>query len=464
MVISMPELTAPAAAAWQRIQQQLRARYGEATYRSWFAKMHLQPSEGFQVNFAVPTRFIREWIITNYLDTMKRLWQQENETIVSIQLVVDADFCTEMSAQATPMLEPEVLQHSGQSEPVSSSLSMTLDPRFTFDSFVVGNSNALAQAAARSVAEADKIIPQCNPLFIYSSVGLGKTHLMHAIAAHAAEHQPKRRIMYISAERFMYEFVKALRNKSIMSFKEQFRSVDLLMIDDIQFMCGKDSTQEEFFHTFNALIDNHCQVVISCDRSPSDLDGIEERIRSRLGWGLVADIQSTDYALRLGILRAKVAQMQVEVPTEVLEFLAERITSNVRELEGALNKVVAHTRLLGGQFSLATTEQILRDLLRAHERTVTIEHIQKRVSEHYNIRIADMSSNRRLRAVARPRQVAMYLAKTLTPRSLSEIGKKFGGKDHTTVMYAIKKVEELASLDRELSEDIKRLGQMLQAS
>jgi chromosomal replication initiator protein len=235
------------------------------------------------------------------------------------------------------------------------------------------------------------------------------------------------------------------------------------MIDDVQFICGKDSTQEEFFHTFNALIDNNRQLVITCDRSPSDLEGMEERIRSRLGWGLVADVHTTTYELRLGILQSKVEQLGVHVPARVVEFLASKITSNVRELEGALNKVVAHSTLVGREITLESTQDILQDLLRSNERIITVEDIQKRVADRYNIRVSDMSSSRRLRTVARPRQIAMYLAKQLTPRSLSEIGRKFGGKDHTTVMHAVKKVEELIKTDSEFADDVKLLTRILQS-
>ena len=248
-----------------------------------------------------------------------------------------------------------------------------------------------------------------------------------------------------------------------MSFKEHFRSVDVLMIDDVQFICGKDSTQEEFFHTFNALIDNNCQIVISCDRSPSDLDGMEERIKSRLGWGLVADVHSTNYELRLGILLSKIEQMQVQVPKAVVEFLASKITSNVRELEGALNKVVALSKLVGREISLENTQEILRDLLRSNDRAISIEEIQKKVAEHYNIKMSDMSSTKRVRSIARPRQIAMYLSKNLTSKSFVEIGRKFGGKDHTTVMHAIKAVEKLNGSDSEIAEDLHILSKILQA-
>ena len=262
----------------------------------------------------------------------------------------------------------------------------------------------------------------------------------------------------------MYQFIRALRYKNVMAFKDQFRSVDVLMIDDVQFIANKNSTQEEFFHTFNALVDQNRQIIISGDRSPSDLDGMEERMRSRLGWGLVADIHATDYELRIGILQSKAEQAGAsQIPMRVLEFLAHRITSNVRELEGALNRVLAYSNLVGRPITLETTQEVLRDLLRANDRRVTIDDIQKRVAEHFNIRLADMYSERRARAVARPRQVAMYLAKQLTTRSLPEIGRKFGGRDHTTVMYAVKKITELKESDGTLAEDIDLLRRMLEA-
>jgi chromosomal replication initiator protein len=270
-------------------------------------------------------------------------------------------------------------------------------------------------------------------------------------------------VIYLSAEKFMYQFIRALRHKNTMAFKEQFRSVDVLMIDDVQFISGKDSTQEEFFHTFNALVDQNRQVIISADKSPSDLEGLEERMRSRLGWGLVADIHPTTYELRLGILQAKAEILKADIPSKVLEFLAHKIISNVRELEGALNRIVAHATLVGRPVTIETTQDVLHDLLRANDRRVTIEEIQKRVAEHFNIKISDMHSARRARAVARPRQVAMYLAKQLTSRSLPEIGRKFGGRDHTTVMHAVRKIEELRSLDSSFSEDVELLRRMLES-
>ena len=339
-------------------------------------------------------------------------------------------------------------------------ISAPLDRRFTFRNFIVGKPNELAFAAARRVADA--VSAPFNPLYFYGGVGLGKTHLMHAIAWHIRSKSPERSIIYMSAEKFMYQFIRALRYKDTMAFKEQFRSVDILMIDDVQFISGKDNTQEEFFHTFNALVDQNRQVVISADKSPTDLEGIEERMKSRLGWGLVADIHPTTYELRLSILQSKAEQLSGDIPQKVLEYLAHKITSNVRELEGALNRIVAYANLVGRAITLESTQEVLHDLLRANDRRVTIEEIQKRVAEHYNIRLSEMHSARRARAVARPRQVAMYLAKQLTSRSLPEIGRKFGGRDHTTVMHAVRKIDELRAGDNEFAEDVELLRRMLE--
>ena len=300
-------------------------------------------------------------------------------------------------------------------------------------------------------------------MFLYGGVGLGKTHLMHAIAWQRKKPNPKLKILYLSAEKFMYEFIKALRLKNTVTFKEQFRSVNLLMIDDVQFIIGKESTQEEFFHTFNALADQNRQMVISADKSPSDLEGLEERLRSRLGWGLVADIHPTTYELRLSIIEAKIEKYNIDLPKDVIEFLAHKITSSVRELEGALTRLAAHVTLVGRNVDLEIAEDLLQDLLRASDRRTTIDQIQKKVAEHFNVKISDMHSARRSRTVARPRQIAMFLSKNLTTRSLPEIGRKFGGRDHTTVIHAIKKIQELVKNDSSMSEDIEILTRSLQS-
>lgn len=341
-----------------------------------------------------------------------------------------------------------------------------LDGRFTFDNFIVGKPNELAHAAARRVAEGRDV--SFNPLFLYGGVGLGKTHLMHAIAWEVRHSRPEARVLYLSAEQFMYRFVSALRFKEMHGFKEMFRSVDMLMVDDVQFISGKDSTQEEFFHTFNALVDQHKQIVISADRAPGEIDGLEERIKSRLQWGLVVDLHPTDYELRLGILQAK-AEAQaalhpgVVVGPGVMELLAHRISSNVRVLEGALTRLYAFAGLVGREINLDMTQECLADVLRASERKVTIDEIIRKVADHYNLRMSDLLSARRARQVARPRQVAMYLSKTLTSKSLPDIGRRFGGRDHTTVIHAVRKIEELRKTDNQIAEDVELLRRMLEA-
>lgn len=457
-----PKITAQ----WARVRGLMRSEVGDASYRSWLKPLTLTDVRDGEVRIAVPTRFMRDWVISHYGDRLRALWVAENADIDSIEVFVDAPSSRPLVRQvgvARNQAPPPPAALSNQVQATAtdiSSISAPLDPRFVFDNFVVGKPNELAYAAARRVADSETA--PFNPLFLYGGVGLGKTHLMHAIAHHMREKFPERRVVYLSAEKFMYHFIRALRFQDTVAFKERFRSVDLLMIDDVQFINGKESTQEEFFHTFNDLVDNNRQVVISADKSPSDLEGMEERLRSRLGWGLVADIHATNYELRLGIMDAKAERIGVDIPPKVKEFLAHRITSNVRELEGALNRVVAHATLVGREISLETCQDVLHDILRANDRRVTIEEIQKKVAEHFNIRMADMHSARRARAIARPRQVAMYLAKQLTSRSLPEIGRKFGGRDHTTVMHAVKKVEELRQADVTFCEDVDLLRRMLE--
>jgi chromosomal replication initiator protein len=451
--------------AWDSVCIKLQTEFGEDSFKSWFKILSVVDLDSHKITLSAPNRFTRDWILTHYAKRILELWQTDFPNLLQLEITVIphsstalASQPTDLAASASPFLT-EPTSHSGN-EADKENLGANLDLRFTFDNFVVGKTNELAHAAARRVAESSTV--PFNPLFLYGGVGLGKTHLMHAIAWHIRLHQPDRSVIYLSAEKFMYQFIRALRFKDTMAFKEQFRSVDVLMIDDVQFISGKESTQEEFFHTFNALVDQNKQLVISADKSPSDLEGIEERMKSRLGWGLVADIHPTTYELRLGILQAKADQLGVEIPQKVTEFLAHKITSNVRELEGALNRIVAHATLVGRDISIDSAQDVLRDLLRANDRRTTIEEIQKKVSEHYQIRVSDMHSPKRVRSVARPRQVAMYLSKLLTTKSLPEIGRKFGGRDHTTVLHAIGKVEELIQSDPSFSEDIDLLRRMLE--
>ena len=450
-----------ASAKWERIQSHLRNEFGDAVFKSWLRPLTLGQAEGGEIVLFVPTRFMRDWVDRHYMDRIRKHWRQEDPAVRSVQIRVHRG---KSPPKATAFKTPAGEGTGVADQPAAegqADISAPLDPRLTFENFVVGKSNELAYAAARRVAEATTV--PFNPLFLYGGVGLGKTHLMHAITWHIRSRDPTRRVIYLSAEKFMYQFIRALRYRNTMAFKDQFRSVDVLMIDDVQFISGRETTQEEFFHTFNALVDQNRQIVISADKSPSDLEGMKERMRSRLGWGLVADIHQTDYELRLSILQAKADHLEASVPLKVLEFLAHKIVSNVRELEGALNRIVAHATLVGRDITLEATQEVLHDLLRANDRRVTIEEIQKRVAEHFNIRISDMHSARRARAVARPRQVAMYLAKQLTSRSLPEIGRKFGGRDHTTVMHAVRRVEELRSGDSDFSEDIELLRRMIES-
>jgi chromosomal replication initiator protein len=449
---------------WEAVCGRLRSEIGEAAYQSWLKPITVREMADGQVRLSVPTRFMQDWIVTHYADRLCTLWQGENPGIHSVDVVVLSDRpvrpADRPAAIAPAPAVPPVHRMGPAAEEAVVDIGAPLDPRFTFERFVVGKPNEFAYAAAQRVADATQV--SFNPLFLYGGVGLGKTHLMHAIAWRIRQSDPTRNVIYLSAEKFMYRFIRALREQTTVDFKEQFRSVDVLMIDDVQFIAGKDSTQEEFFHTFNALVDQGRQIVLSADKSPSNLEGIEERLKSRLNCGLVADIHATTYELRLGILQSKADQLGVEVKRNVLEFLAHKITSNVRELEGALNRIVAHAQLVGRQITLETTQEVLHDLLRANDRRVTIEEIQKRVAEHFNIRISDMHSARRARSVARPRQVAMYLAKQLTTRSLPEIGRKFGGRDHTTVMHAVRKVDELRERDAGFAEDVELLRRMLE--
>jgi chromosomal replication initiator protein len=494
--ISAPDATAGDTnlqAQWARVRGRLRDEFGAAAYRSWLRSMTFYELVGGRVRIGVPTRFLKDWVISHYADRIRALWAMENPAVEAVEVFIAADHPAQPNAsaqaaaaqaaalQSAPVTAPipapaparartaeEPPRDGGVMDGAEDKLDFcaSLDPRFTFENFITGKPNEFAHAAARRVADSccapGRSAPPFNPLFLHGGVGLGKTHLMHAIAWHIRTRGPARKIIYLSAEKFMYQFVRALRFKSTMDFKEQFRSVDVLMIDDVQFISGKDSTQEEFFHTFNALVDQNRQIVISADKSPSDLEGMEDRMRSRLGWGLVADIHPTTYELRLGILQAKAEQHKIQIPGKTLEFLAHKITSNVRELEGALNRIVAHAQFVGRAVTLESAQEVLHDLLRAHDRRVTIDEIQKRVAEHYNVRLADMHSARRARAVARPRQVAMWLCKQLTPRSLPEIGRKFGGRDHTTVMHAVRKIEELRAQDRGLAEDVELLRRMLE--
>jgi chromosomal replication initiator protein len=446
---------------WSRVRARMQEEIGEVEYRNWLRQAVLHGLDGDEITVMMPTRFLRDWVNKEYGALLTSFWQAENPVVRR----VDIRTRPAGAANAAPDLaEPASVASrnspSPRREPEDrADTAPPLDPRFTFDTFVVGKPNEFAYACARRVA--DGPAPGFNPLFLYGGVGLGKTHLMHAIAWELSQRADEVTVAYMSAEKFMHRFVSALRRQSTIEFKNELRSVDVLMVDDLQFLIGKDGTQEEFFHTFNALVDSGKQIIVSADKSPSDLSGIEDRLRTRLGCGMVADVHATTYELRLAILEAKAARAGVPVPGRVMEFLAQKITANVRELEGALNRLIAHAHLFDRPVTLEAANEVLHDLLRAYDRKITIEEIQKQVSEHYNIRISEMSSVRRARNIARPRQVAMYLAKQLTTRSLPEIGRKFGNRDHTTVMHAVAKITELMAADTDFAEDVDLLKRIL---
>ena len=447
---------------WGQACAELEQSVGPNNYNHWIKPLRLMAIDDGAARFVSPTRFISDWVGRHFAKDIMAVLTRHGAPVERLRFDVGSA-AARPSAQATaPAGQPA---EAPTTRAARTDLGAPLDSRFTFGNFIVGKPNELAHAAARRVAEGGPV--GFNPLFLYGGVGLGKTHLMHAIAHDYQARHPSAQVLYLSAEQFMYRFVQALRESSIMDFKSMFRNVNMLMVDDVQFIAGKDSTQEEFFHTFNALVDQGKQIVISADRAPGEIKGLEERVKSRLSCGLLVDLHPTTYELRLGILQTKTQAFSAQYPglsiaPGVLEFLAHRISSNVRVLEGALQRLFAFASLVGREITLDMTQDCLADILRSSDRKVSIEDIQRRVAEHYNIRLADMIAAKRVRTIARPRQVAMFLSKQLTSRSLPEIGRRFGGRDHTTIMHGIRKIEELVMIDRQLSEDVDLLRRLLQ--
>ncbi len=443
---------------WGQIQQNLLQSVGKNNFVNWIEPLELSKCSEGVATFYVPTNFMGDWVSRNFGDKILAELVKNGTAVTRLEFAVPNGGPRQPSAPSVAKLVPQ--------PDVDDTPGAPLDARFRFDSFVVGKPNELAHAAAKRVAEGGPVT--FNPLFLYGGVGLGKTHLMHAIAWELKEKSPQTKIVYLSAEQFMYRFVQALRDKDMMAFKQLFRSVDVLMVDDVQFIAGKDATQEEFFHTFNALVDSGKQVVISSDRAPTEITGIEDRIVSRLQSGLIADLHPTNYELRLGILQQKVEQYSgqfkdLEISDGVLEFLAHRISTNVRVLEGALMRLFAFGALVGHEITLELAQDCLSDILRASDRKITVEEIQRKVADHYSIRLSDLIGPKRVRTFARPRQVAMYLAKKLTSRSLPEIGRRFGGRDHTTVMHGVRRIEELRQKDSQIADDLELLRRLLEA-
>jgi chromosomal replication initiator protein len=446
--------------AWEAIRAGLRRDCGARMFDAWLRPIALagfDPASG-TLMLNLPSRFMADWVENHHAERLALAWRSHAPEVRQIRIGVGpAAPLTAAVVQIPAPAEPQ----RGRGTPAEGAYSVALEPRYRFESFVIGKANEVAFNAARTLASADNVA--FNPLFLHGGTGRGKTHLLHAIGHEFHRLRPRARIIYMSAEKFMVEFVAALRANDTIQFKQQLRAADLLMIDDVQFIAGKESTQEEFFHTMNEIISAGRRLVISSDRAPQDLDGIEPRILSRLSWGLVADINAADLELRLNIIHKKLEALpDVKVPEDVIGFLARRISSNVRELEGALNRIAAYSLMQSRPITLEFVAEVLANILRANQRRISIDEIQTKVSEHYRIRKAEMTSARRAREVARPRQVAMYLSKQLTPRSLPEIGRRFGGRDHTTVIHAVRRIEQLRSEDTELDNDIRLLTRQLE--
>jgi chromosomal replication initiator protein len=468
---------------WLRVKERLRTELGEDVFSSWFGRMELEAVDKGVVRLSVPTRFLRNWIQSHYSERVLAQWQEQESNVSRLELTVRS--ATIKLPTAKPRIaEPTVPQRDardgfmpdGVNGRASSVPFMSvhealggspLDPRLTFESFIIGRSNTLAQAAAKQVAtgrRGEQLM--FNPLYIHAAVGLGKTHLLQAITW-AGNAGGDRKMLYLTAERFMYGFISALRSQTTLAFKEAVRAIDVLVIDDLQFLQGR-STQAEFCHTLNALIDAGRQVVIASDRPPADLESLDDRVRSRLAGGLVVEIGSLGEELRLEILKSRINAARLhhpgfEVPVPVLVFIAKSVTHNGRDLEGAVNRLLAHSKLTGQPVTLEMAEREMRDLIRpAEPKRVRIEDIQRIVARQYNVSRADLLSSRRTANVVRPRQVAMYLAKVLTLRSLPEIGRRFGGRDHTTVLHAVRKIENLAGNDSTFAEEIEALKRQLQ--
>ena len=471
---------------WGQVRGELLKAVGENNFTAWIDPIVFDRLDDRTARFHVPTNFFGSWVSQNFGDVILRHLISAGVTVDRIEFSVGQRLAAQaVNANAAPQTR-EPAQGSAPAAAAAAPTALasapapsaplrtgsadlpgaTLNPAYRFEDFIVGKPNELAHAAAKRVAEGRDVT--FNPLFLYGGVGLGKTHLMHAIAWELRARFPEARILYLSAEQFMYRFVRALREQDTMTFKQMFRSVDVLMVDDVQFIAGKTSTQEEFFHTFNALVEEGKQIIISGDRAPVDMEELDTRIASRLQCGLVVDLHPTDYELRLGVLqhkaeRAMAKNPQIRIAEGVLEFMAQRISTNIRVVEGALTRLFAFADLVRREITVEMVQDCLSDILRSTDRKVTLDQIIKTTCDYYNIRQADITGSSRARAVARPRQMAMYLSKTLTSRSYPEIARKLGGRDHTTVLYGVRKIEELMSVDSQIAEDAELLRRMLEA-
>ncbi|WMS86033.1 chromosomal replication initiator protein DnaA [Pleionea litopenaei] len=449
---------------WQECASRLKEELAPTQFNTWIRPLKIVEDEQ-TIIVSAPNRFVLDWFKENYLNKINNILNSLSENKgknVVLKIVTSGSVSTtpvvDSSHQKTPPVKAQskkIKESSKDSGKIEIAHKSNLNREFSFEKFVEGKSNQLATAAAKQVSENPGTA--YNPLFIYGGVGLGKTHLMHAVGNIILDNKPNGKVIYLHSERFVADMVKALQTNTIDEFKRYYRSVDALLIDDIQFFANKERSQEEFFHTFNALLEGNQQVILTCDRYPKEIDGVEERLKSRFGWGLTVSIEPPELETRVAILISKAEAIGVKLPNEVAFFIAKRIRSNVRELEGALKRVVANAQFTGKPITIEFVKEALRDLIAAQDKQISIENIQKTVAEYYKIKVADLLSKRRSRSVARPRQVAMSLAKELTNRSLPEIGDAFGGKDHTTVLHACRKIKELKDENLDIQEDYTNL-------
>ncbi|MCG6938170.1 MAG: chromosomal replication initiator protein DnaA [Gammaproteobacteria bacterium] len=447
---------------WNNCLQRLEQELSDQQLNTWIRPLQVI-EENNQIKLLAPNRFVMDWVKQNFQEKIQQILSEldpEQSTLLSVEIGSQNKntdkTTTGSSAETGAFIKTSKNTPAGKSK---SFVEHNLNPLFTFDNFVEGKSNQLAKAASLQVAENPG--KAYNPLFFYSGVGLGKTHLMHAIGNMMLKRKPDARVTYIHSERFVGHMVKALQHNTIDAFKQYYRSLDAILVDDIQFFAGKERSQEEFFHTFNALLEEDSQIILSCDRYPKEVEGLEERLRSRFGWGLPVCIEPPELETRVAILQKKAEEANIELPNEVAFFIAKRIRSNIRELEGAFRRVMATANFTGSKISLDFAKDALRDLIALQERTITIDNIQKTVAEYYKIRTSDLHSNRRSRSITRPRQLAMALSKELTNHSLPEIGAAFGGRDHTTVLHGCRKIAELKESDNKINEDYKNMIRIL---
>lgn len=447
---------------WEKCLNYLRDEIPPQQYNTWIRPLQVMESKQNGLLLLAPNRFVLDWINERFLTRITEILTELSEGAISnVKLEIGSSSVEMGPIQNIKSKQEKQAQKAKPSIPMGAAITHpnNINANFTFDNFVEGKSNQLARAAATQVAENSG--HAYNPLFIYGGVGLGKTHLMHAIGNYILQKNPDAKVLYLHSERFVADMIKALQRNAMNEFKRYYRSVNALLIDDIQFFAGKDRSQEEFFHTFNALLDGQQQIVLTCDRYPKEISGLEERLQSRFGWGLTVAIEPPELETRVAILMSKAEQLRVHLPHEVAFFIAKNIQSNVRELEGALKRVIANAHFTGQSITIDFTRDALKDLLTLQAKLITIENIQRTVAEYYKIKVADLMSKRRSRSIARPRQIAMALAKELTNHSLPEIGDAFGGKDHTTVLHACRKIKELLATSLDILEDYKNLLRIL---